>query len=171
VIDMTQRVLVLNASYEPLRLVSVRRAVVLLLQEKAELVEAVERQLRASSLAFDMPLVIRLVRYVAIPQRMRLPFSRRGVLVRDRETCQYCGAQPGRARLTLDHVTPRAQGGRSEWENVVAACNACNHRKGGRTPEQAGMALSNRPRQPRYAAFVLLGELEQHGAWSKYAPG
>jgi 5-methylcytosine-specific restriction endonuclease McrA len=166
---MTQRVLVLNASYEPLRLVSVRRAVVLLLQEKAELVEALERRLRAGAYACDTPLVIRLVRYVAIPRRMRLPFSRRGVLARDRETCQYCGAQPGRALLTLDHVVPRAQGGRSEWENVVSACASCNHRKGGRTPEQAGMALLARPRQPSYAALVLLGELEQHHVWSKYA--
>jgi 5-methylcytosine-specific restriction endonuclease McrA len=171
VIDMTQRVLVLNASYEPLRLVSVRRAVILLLQEKAELVEALTQQLRASSFACQTPLVIRLVRYVALPRRTRLPFSRRGVLLRDRETCQYCGAQPGRAHLTLDHVLPRAQGGRSEWENVVSACYSCNHRKGGRTPEQAGMALRSKPRQPRYAAFVLLGELERHNAWSKYALG
>ena len=168
---VTQRVLVLNASYEPLRLVSVRRAVILLLQEKAELIEALEQQLRASSFACETPLVIRLVRYVAIPHRMRLPFSRRGVLMRDRETCQYCGAQPGRPQLTLDHVLPRAQGGRSEWENVVSACYDCNHRKGGRTPEQAGMRLSSRPHQPHYAAFVLIGELERHTVWSKYAPG
>jgi 5-methylcytosine-specific restriction endonuclease McrA len=168
---VTQRVLVLNASYEPLRLVSVRRAVILLLQEKAEQVEAVEQQLRASSFACDMPLVIRLVRYVAIPRRPGLPFSRRGVLIRDRETCQYCGAQPGRPQLTLDHVVPRTQGGGSGWENVVAACYACNHRKGGRTPEQAGMALISRPRQPHYAAFVLVGELERHSSWQKYAPG
>ena len=166
---MTQRVLVLNASYEPLRLVTVRRAVILLLQEKAELVEALERQLRGGSYACDTPLVIRLVRYVAIPKRLRLPYSRRGVVARDRETCQYCGAQPGRAQLTLDHVVPRSQGGRSEWENVVSACYACNHRKGGRTPAQAGMALISPPRQPSYVAFVLLGELERDEVWSKYA--
>ena len=167
---MTQRVLVLNASYEPLRLVSVRRAVILLLQEKAELVEALEQQLRASSFVCDVPLVIRLVRYVTLPRRMGLPFSRRGVLLRDRETCQYCGSQPGRSQLTLDHVRPRAQGGRSEWENVVSACYDCNHRKGGRTPEQAGMTLISRPRQPHYVAFVLIGELEHHAVWQKYAP-
>jgi 5-methylcytosine-specific restriction endonuclease McrA len=166
-----QHVLVLNASYEPLRLVTVRRAVILLLQEKAELVEAIERQLRAGSYACDTPLVIRLIRYVAIPRRMRLPFSRRGVIMRDRETCQYCGDQPGRAQLTLDHVVPRSQGGRSEWENVVSACYVCNHRKGGRTPNQAGMALISAPHQPHYAAFVLLGELERHHVWSKYAFG
>ena len=166
---MTQRVLVLNASYEPLRLVTVRRAMILLLQEKAEVVEALERQLRGGSYACNTPLVIRMVRYVAIPRRLRLPYSRRGVVARDRETCQYCGAQPGRAQLTLDHVVPRSQGGRSEWENVVSACYSCNHRKGGRTPAQAGMALLKPPRQPSYAAFVLLGELERDTVWSKYA--
>jgi len=162
-------VLVLNASYEPLRIVSVRRAIILLLQEKVELVEAAAQHLRAQGASFAVPLVVRLVRYIAIPRHRQLPCSRRGVLARDRETCQYCGAQPGRAQLTLDHVVPRAQGGRSEWENVVSACAGCNHRKGGRTPEQAGMALLARPRQPSYAALVLLVELEQHQIWSKYA--
>jgi 5-methylcytosine-specific restriction endonuclease McrA len=82
-----QRVLVLNASYEPLQLISIRRAVVLLLQEKAELVEAAEQCLRAQALSLEIPLVIRLVRYIRIPRRLRLPCSRRGVLTRDRETC------------------------------------------------------------------------------------
>jgi 5-methylcytosine-specific restriction endonuclease McrA len=163
-----QRVLVLNASYEPLQLVTLRRAIVLLLQEKAELVEAAEQQLRARSIAFDVPIVIRLVRYIKIPRRLRLPCSRRGVLARDRETCQYCGMQPGRLHLTVDHVIPRSQGGLTNWENVVTACRDCNHRKGGRTPEQANMQLLTRPRQPQYVAFALLGELERHEVWRKY---
>jgi 5-methylcytosine-specific restriction endonuclease McrA len=162
-------VLVLNASYEPLRIVPVRRAVVLLLQQKAELIEATAQRLRAQGMAFAVPLVVRLVRYVAIPRHRRLPCSRRGVLARDRETCQYCGAQPGRAHLTLDHVLPRAQGGTTAWENVVAACAACNHRKANRTPQQAGMSLVAAPRQPTYAAFALLGVLERHDVWQKYS--
>jgi len=164
-----QRVLVLNASYEPLQLISVRRAVVLLLQEKAELVEAATQQLRASGFSLDLPLVIRLVRYIKIPRRLRLPCSRRGVLARDRDTCQYCGVQPGRANLTVDHVVPRSQGGQTVWENVVTACRECNHKKGGRTPEQANMELKVKPRQPQYVAFALLGELEDHDVWRKYA--
>jgi 5-methylcytosine-specific restriction endonuclease McrA len=164
-----QRVLVLNASYEPLQLVSVRRAVILILQEKAELIEAAEQQLRARNIAFDMPIVIRLVRYIKIPRRLRLPCSRRGVLARDRETCQYCGIQPGRLHLTVDHVVPRSQGGQTVWENVVTACRDCNHRKGGRTPEEARMTLLSKPRQPQYVAFALLGELERHEVWRKYA--
>lgn len=168
---MGQRVLVLNASYEPLQLISVRRAVVLLLQEKAELIEAAAQQLRALALSFDVPLVIRLVRYIRIPRRLRLPCSRRGVFARDRETCQYCGAQPGRSQLTMDHVVPRSQGGTTTWDNVVTACRDCNHRKGGRTPEQANMTLLTTPRQPQYVAFALLGELERHDVWRKYAFG
>ncbi len=168
---MGQRVLVLNASYEPLQLISVRRAVVLLLQEKAELIEAAAQQLRALALSFDVPLVIRLVRYIRIPRRLRLPCSRRGVFARDRETCQYCGVQPGRNQLTMDHVLPRSQGGGTTWDNVVTACRECNHRKGGRTPEQANMTLMTTPRQPQYVAFALLGELERHDVWRKYAFG
>ncbi|WP_298815270.1 HNH endonuclease [Chloroflexus sp.] len=166
---MAQRVLVLNASYEPLQLISVRRALILLLQEKAELVEAAMQHLRAQSVTYSVPLVIRLVRYIRIPRQLRLPCSRRGVFARDRETCQYCGQQPGRAHLTMDHVIPRSQGGQTTWDNVVTACRDCNHRKGGRTPEQANMTLLSIPRQPQYLAFALLGELERHDVWRKYA--
>jgi 5-methylcytosine-specific restriction endonuclease McrA len=116
-----------------------------------------------------VPLVIRLVRYIKIPRRLKLPCSRRGVLARDRETCQYCGAQPGRSQLTVDHVLPKSQGGLTTWDNVVTACRECNHRKGGRTPEQANMELRSTPRQPQYVAFALLGELERHEVWRKYA--
>lgn len=168
---MGQRVLVLNASYEPFQLISTRRAVVLLLQEKAELVEAAQQRLRALGCSFAVPLVIRLVRYIKIPRRLRLPCSRRGVLARDRDVCQYCGAQPGRAHLTVDHVLPRSRGGQTTWENVVTACRECNHRKGGRTPEEASMQLLSVPRQPQYVAFALLGELERHDVWRKYAYG
>jgi len=166
-----QRVLVLNASYEPLQLISVRRAVVLLLQEKAELVEAAAAQLRARALSLTVPLVIRLLRYIRLPRRLKLPCSRRSVFARDREVCQYCGTQPGRAHLTMDHVVPRSQGGTTCWENVVTACRDCNHRKGGRTPEQASMLLLTTPRQPQYLGFELLGELERHDVWRKYALG
>ena len=163
-------VLLLNQSFEPLRLVSVRKAIVLLLQEKAELVEAAEARLRAQHQAFATPLVIRLVRYVPVGRRRRpIPCSRRGVLIRDRDTCQYCGAQPGRKHLTLDHVVPRSRGGVTSWENCVAACAACNHRKGGRTPEEAGMALHAAPRSPKYVAFALIGEMSRHTVWQKYA--
>ncbi|MFM7678374.1 MAG: HNH endonuclease [Roseiflexaceae bacterium] len=164
-----QRVLVLNASYEPLQLVSLRRAIVLLLQEKAEVIEKAHRAISSISSQYVVPLVIRLTRYIRIPRNLRLPCSRRGVIIRDRETCQYCGMQLGRNHLTIDHVIPRAHGGQTDWDNVVAACRDCNHRKGGRTPEQANMPLLSTPRQPQYVAFALLVELERDDVWCKYS--
>lgn len=161
-------VLVLNASYEPLSVVSVQRAIVLLLKEKAEVVEAAQAVLRSERLAFHVPLVIRLVYYVRIPHRISLPVSRRAVLVRDQYTCQYCGRQPGRQALTIDHVLPRSRGGKTRWENVVAACKQCNGKKGNRTPEEAGMMLQIPPAKPRYFAMAYMTSVETRNAWEKY---
>jgi 5-methylcytosine-specific restriction endonuclease McrA len=161
-------VLVLNATYEPLNVVSVRRAVLLLLKEKAEVVEAADAWLRSERMAVPVPLVIRLVYYVRIPRRFSLPVSRRTVLARDHYTCQYCKVQPGKARLTVDHVVPRSRGGETHWENVATACGPCNRRKGNRTPEEAGMFLVRRPRRPRYLALTLLEGAGAPEVWSKY---
>src|SRR5262249_2921962 len=140
-----------------------------LLQSKAELVEAAEQRLRAQGTSMECPLVIRLVRYVPIPRSRRLPCSRRAVLIRDRETCQYCGAQPGRAKLTLDHVVPKAGGGEATWESGVAACSDCTHAKRDRPPEGGRRVLRTKPRQPQVIAFALIGELDRHEVWRKYA--
>lgn len=161
-------VLVLNASYEPLSIVSVKRAIILLLKEKAELVEAAEAQLRAENFTFPRPLVIRLVYFVKIPPRISLPVTRRTVLARDHYTCQYCGALPPRQHLTLDHVLPRSRGGKTTWENVVAACEKCNGRKGSRTPAEANMTLFTLPQRPRYLAITALASVEAKQAWGKY---
>jgi len=161
-------VLVLNATYEPLNVVSVRRAVVLLLKEKAELVEAAETRLRAERIEVPVPLVIRLVTYVRVPRRFNLPVSRRTVLSRDDYTCQYCGVQPGKGELTIDHVLPRSRGGDHTWENVTTACGPCNRRKGNRTPVEAGMTLRREPYRPRYIAIALLGRGDSREVWEKY---
>lgn len=161
-------VLVLNATYEPLSVVSLKRAVVLLLKEKAELLEAAETTLRAYGLNMPMPLVIRMVYYVRIPRALTLPLSRRTVMARDQYTCQYCGVMPPRTELTLDHVLPRSRGGRTEWENMVVACRACNQKKGNRTPREAQMILKRPPRRPRYVALAFLGENTPREAWNKY---
>jgi 5-methylcytosine-specific restriction endonuclease McrA len=161
-------VLVLNATYEPLNVVSVRRAVLLLLKEKAELVEAAEAWLRSEHLEVPVPLVIRLVYYVRIPRRFTLPVSRRTVLARDDYMCQYCGAQPGKGNLTIDHVLPRCRGGESSWENVTTACGPCNRRKGDRLPEEAAMPLQSRPRRPRYLALTILEGAGAPKEWDKY---
>jgi 5-methylcytosine-specific restriction endonuclease McrA len=159
------RVLVLNASFEPLSVVPVRRAVALLLRNKAEVVEAAERALRSMSLSMEWPLVIRLVYYVRIGSLARpAPFTRRGVLLRDR-SCQYCG---GSADLTIDHVQPLSRGGASSWTNCVAACGPCNRRKANRLPAEAGMVLRHEPYQPRYLAFALVSANPAEEAWRKY---
>jgi len=161
-------VLVLNATYEPLNVVSVKRAVILLLKEKAELVEAAEAKLRSESLSVPVPLVIRLMYFVKIPRRISLPVTRRGILSRDHYTCQYCGATPPRKELTIDHVVPRSRGGKTIWENVVTACQKCNGRKGCRTPIEAHMKLRAKPERPRYLAVAALNSTEIKAAWGKY---
>ena len=161
-------VLVLNATYEPLNVVSVKRAVILLLKEKAEIIEAAEAKLRSESFSLQVPLVIRLMYFVKIPRRISLPVTRRGILSRDHYTCQYCGVMPPRKELTIDHVVPRSRGGKTTWENVVAACQKCNGRKGCRTPGEAHMKLQTKPERPRYLAVAALNTTEIKAAWGKY---
>jgi len=161
-------VLVLNATFEPLHIISIRRAIILVLKEKAEVIEAAEARIRSENLALDMPLVIRLVYFVRVPHRLLMPLTRRTILARDQYTCQYCGAQLAKGQLTLDHVVPRSRGGTQSWDNVVAACIPCNQRKGDRRPEESGMTLLARPAAPRYAAVVLLGKMQGHEVWRKY---
>jgi len=165
---MVGNVLVLNLSYEPLSVVSTQRAVVLLLKEKAQIVEAAEARVRAQSWSIPQPLVIRLVYYVRIPQRLSLPISRRTVLARDNFACQYCGGHHDRSDLTIDHVVPRCRGGKSTWDNVVTACSRCNQIKGDRTPAEAGMPLRSFPQKPRYVALVVLADARTKQAWDKY---
>ncbi|MFF2849115.1 HNH endonuclease [Streptomyces sp. NPDC058001] len=145
--------LVLNASFEPLSTVSLNRAVVLVLQDKA-VVEQAHPGLRVRAAAVDLPVprVIRLCRYVRVPFRRQAPWSRRGVLIRDLHRCAYCG----RRATTVDHVVPRAQGGADAWLNTVASCAEDNHRKADRTPEQAGMPLLRAPFEPTPADAMLL---------------
>jgi 5-methylcytosine-specific restriction endonuclease McrA len=161
------RALVLNAGFEPLTFVSIKRAFILLLKDKAELVEShVERTLRAESATYPYPLVIRLLAYIKIPPRLSLPVSRRWVLRRDGYTCQYCGRQDG--ELTMDHVLPLSRGGQTAWTNVVAACVPCNRKKANRTPEEAGMHLRTQPFKPMYVALALVGSARENEVWARY---
>jgi 5-methylcytosine-specific restriction endonuclease McrA len=162
------RVLVLNTTYELLSIISVQRAIVLLLKEKAELVEAAAERLHAARTSLPVPLVIRLVYYVRIPHPVMSSPTRRSVALRDNFTCQYCGATPGWSLLTLDHIIPRSRGGLTTWDNVVAACRPCNMRKGNRTPEEAGLVLRKQPARPYYLAFLLLAETGPRDVWHKY---
>jgi len=145
--------LVLNATYEPLSVVSARRAVVLLVRNKAELIESKDRTFRSEKLSVPVPSVIRLLRYVRVPYRRRVPLNRRAVFARDAHTCQYCAAPAE----NIDHIVPRSRGGSHTWENVVAACRRCNTKKGDRTPGEASMRLRRSPRAPREHGWLLVG--------------
>ncbi len=139
----------LNSSFEPMRVIPWQRAVLLAFGGKVDVVETYGAAVHSPSVTLPVPAVVRLRRFVR--WRERGPrFCRRNVLRRDGHACQYCGAGPDRAPLTLDHVLPRSQGGRTDWLNVVTACAPCNHRKGSRTPEQADMKLAGPPRRPNW---------------------
>lgn len=141
---MSSRVLVLNASFEPINVCSVRRAVVLILKGVARLEEKSNHSLHSPSHSMPAPSVIRLVEYIHIPFE-RKSLSRKNILLRDHNRCQYCGKVFAPSDLTLDHVVPRARGGSSSWDNLVTCCRKCNNHKGNRTPEEAAMPLMKKP--------------------------
>jgi 5-methylcytosine-specific restriction endonuclease McrA len=159
------RALILNATYEPLSVVSTRRAVVLVLRDRADVIEVNGAIWRSEQVAMESPSVIRLRRFVRVPYARRVPLNRRAVFLRDDNECQYCGRQAE----NLDHVIPKSQGGTHVWENVVAACRRCNSKKGGRTPAQAGLTMRRQPEAPRRHTWVhvALGYAPEP-AWEPY---
>ncbi|MFM7470241.1 MAG: HNH endonuclease [Nodosilinea sp. LVE1205-7] len=162
------KVLVLNASYEPLNITSWRRAAVLIIKGKAEQLEHNGKLLYSG---FPLPTVIRLRHYVRLPYK-DIPLTRRNLLQRDNHTCQYCGYDG--EGLTLDHVIPRSRGGGDSWENMVTACVHCNVRKGNRTPKEAGMPLTSQPRKPHSSLyFEVTRQIHNgiHQEWKKYMIG
>ena len=163
------RVLVLNATFEPINVCTVRRATVLILKSKAEVLECEGRPLRAEHISIDRPNVIRLVSYVRVPRDVhRRKITRKAVLARDAYTCQYCGTnKPG---LTVDHVIPRSRGGESVWENIVASCAACNRRKGDRLPREVAMHPRQRPRPPGPTVFIRIAAPVIPTIWEQYLP-
>ncbi|GAA1081453.1 HNH endonuclease [Pseudonocardia alni] len=161
------RVLLLNASFEPLAVVTSKRAICLLLAGKAEcLQEALEgAEFRSESLALPAPSVLRLSRYVRVPYRRSVPMTRAGVLRRDARRCAYCS----RRADTIDHVIPRSRGGAHSWENCVAACKACNSKKADRLIEELGWTLRTAPAPPaRNGAGVLVLAVEPLPAWEPW---
>ena len=164
---MGGRVLVLNATFEPINVCTVRRATVLVLKDRAEVLERADRDLHSESMTFPRPIVIRLVHYVRVPRDAhRRKITRRAVFARDRWTCQYCGGVRG--SLTIDHVVPRSRGGPSSWENIVTCCAPCNRRKGDRPLTRAGMQLKTQPRAPSPQIFVHVASSTIHPAWEQY---
>ena len=162
-------VLVLNQNYEPLTVCRARRAVVLIFQGKAEMLENGVGFIHSVNELFPLPTVIRLAYLIKRP-RLRRKLTRFEVFNRDRYTCQYCGKE-GR-QLTFDHVTPRYRGGQHTWENIVSACVPCNRRKAGRTPQEAGMKLIHPPSPPSHNPFFAIPYhyIQTQNEWRKYLP-
>ena len=158
------RTLVLNAGYEPLAVVSFRRAVVLVLGGKATVLAAHADEVVSTSSRFVRPSVIILRRYVRAPYSTSVPVSRRGVLRRDAHRCVYCGS----AATTVDHVMPRSRGGLDTWANLVACCVRCNNVKGTRTADEMGWVMKSRPYTPRGAAWVVKGAEQRDPAWDDF---
>ena len=162
-----RRVLLLNVTYEPLTTVGLKRAVCLVLCEKAEIVhhDTGGQLLHSATVALATPSVIRLRRYVRIPQRNRVPLTRAALMRRDNYKCAYCG----RHAETIDHVLPRSRGGQHAWENCVASCTMCNHRKADRLLEELGWSLPVAPAVPRGAHWRLIGaQYDGDPQWETY---
>ena len=160
----TGATLLLNATYEPLCVVSSRRAIVLVLGAKAEAVDVTDEEVHAERIALAVPVVVRLTRYVRVPYPVQVPLSRRAVFTRDGQTCVYCGG----SATSIDHVVPRSRGGTHTWDNVVAACRRCNHTKADRSLAEMGWSLPHPPRAPSGAAWRLLGHRTVDPRWREW---
>ena len=156
--------LLLNATYEPLCVVSTRRAIVLVLAAKAEPVDSAPDVVHAETISLAVPVVARLTRYVRVPYPAQVPLSRRAVFTRDGQTCVYCGG----SATSIDHVVPRSRGGTHTWDNVVAACRRCNHTKADRSLAELGWVLPHPPRTPSGAAWRLLGARTVDPRWREW---
>ncbi len=162
-------VLILNVNFEPLHVCNTKRALALVFSGKAETILNGRGIIRSTSTEFEVPSVIRLSYMIKRP-RPRLALSKREVLRRDEYTCQYCGRTM--RHLTIDHVVPRHKGGPHTWQNLVAACSACNRRKGGRSPTEANMSLQRQPFEPKATAIYRFGRhLSHNQEWQQFIEG
>ncbi len=164
--SLANRVLVLNQSYEPISVCSAKKAFLLIFLLKADLVaEREDRVLRSVNATYPYPSVIRLSSYIRVRFK-NVELSRRNILRRDNNQCQYCGKIT--TPLTLDHIIPRSRGGMDTWDNLVTACIRCNNRKGNQTPEEAGIKLAKQPRKPHHVIFLknFMGKVDE--AWKPY---
>lgn len=159
------RVLLLNASWEPIKIISIHRAIVLIVEDKADVVEAKDGIIRSPSITIPMPSVIRLKKYVYLPvKKKNIPISRRAILNRDNRECAYCGKEAD----TIDHIHPRSKGGKHEWSNVIAACRKCNSKKGSKTLKDIGWKLRFEPIDPLDRRWAVSGISDP--AWNQYIP-
>jgi len=166
---MPSGVLVLDAGYRMTNVVCWQKALTLVMTNKAEVLEEGSRKVRTVRMEIPVPTVIRLVHSVLVNKENKVKFSRANVLKRDNFQCQYCGIKMPPKELTLEHIVPRAQGGKTEWINIVVACSDCNRKKADRTPEQANMKLMRKPRVPTLVPYIVV-ETEDTSTWKKWVP-
>jgi 5-methylcytosine-specific restriction endonuclease McrA len=164
-----EQVLLLNITYEPLKVINWKKAIIMLTLGKVEVIEEYTRNIHSVSFSLKLPAVVRLLRFVKRP-KIPVKFSRQNIYIRDDHKCQYCGKRLTTDELTWDHVLPRARGGKTEWENVVTCCIKCNRKKGGRTPSEASMALIKKPSIPVWLPLLKISLHFKHTpqSWRDY---
>jgi len=164
-----EQVLLLNITFEPLKVINWKKAIIMLTLGKVEVLEEHNREIHSVSFAIKLPAVIRLLRFVRRP-KTPVKFSRQNIYIRDNYKCQYCGSKLPPAELTWDHVLPRARGGKTEWENIVTCCIDCNRGKGGRFPSEASMTLIRKPSRPEWLPIlkITLGFKHMPQTWRDY---
>jgi 5-methylcytosine-specific restriction endonuclease McrA len=164
-----EQVLLLNITYEPLRIINWRKAITMLCLGKVEVIEEYGREIHSVSFTVKLPSVVRLLRMVKRP-KTPVKFSRQNIYARDRYKCQYCGDRFSTEDLTYDHVIPKSRGGRTEWKNIVTCCIDCNRKKGGRKPSEASMKLTRKPKRPTWvpAIRITIGYREIPQTWRDY---
>jgi 5-methylcytosine-specific restriction endonuclease McrA len=164
-----EQVLLLNITYEPLKLIGWKKAITLLTLGKVEVIEEYGREIHSFTFTIKLPSVVRLLQMVRRP-KSPVRFSRQNIYARDRYHCQYCGDQFASEDLTYDHVIPRSRGGKTQWENIVTCCVDCNRQKGGRTPSEASMRLIKAPMRPTWVPAIRI-TIEVHKipeSWRDY---
>lgn len=149
--SLNRQVLILNQNYEPMSVIAAKKAVVLLYLGKVEIIEHHSEYIHSVSRALPYPSIVRLMSFINMP-RKRVVLSRKNILKRDGQRCQYCGSS--QRSLTVDHVIPKNRGGEESWENLVCACVQCNNRKGNRTPEEAGLHMARKPQKPNHLFYI-----------------
>jgi 5-methylcytosine-specific restriction endonuclease McrA len=164
-----EQVLLLNITYEPLRIINWKKAITLLCLGKVEVIEEYGRDIHSVSFTIKLPSVVRLLNLVKKP-KSPVKFSRQNIYLRDKYRCQYCGLKHSTEELTYDHVLPKSRGGKTEWENIVTCCIGCNRKKGGRTPNEARMNLVRKPTRPSWvpAIKITIGLRQIPQTWRDY---
>ena len=163
---LDSHVLLLNQNFVPLMVCSARRAVIMVLTGKAEIIESTGNYVHSVSVRFDIPSIIRLLVYVNISKKFNIQPTKQNILKRDHHTCQYCGKTEG--TMTVDHVIPRSHGGGESWSNLVCACSECNNKKDDKTPREAGMELIRQPKKPSLTVMLIANKLPIQGSWRNY---